>query len=239
MYSRPGLFCWPQRPSSSREHRRRAPAAGGVLPRGARPRVRRRLRRGAIRLRFALASENEVRLPRLEQQVDGDRGLVGEEPEQLHLLQAEEGLLRAVEHRQDPERALLVQKRSCHEATRHVARVLGDVLREAGILVRRPRSRAAFGSRGPTRRSPSRRGSVFRGACPHPRRRPPRTRVLRSPRRGGGWTTPSHRRSTAQPRRSRRAGTERLLGPDYACGDGRSKLGLVSHVPPPTFVAVR
>ena len=205
MCSRPGLLFGPQRPSfvpsiAASSPSRRSPASRRSSSSASTAAARRDTGSSSPlpwRTRFAL--------PRLEQQVDGDRGLVGEEPEQLHLLQAEEGLLRAVEHRQHPERALLVQQRSCHEATRHIAGVLGDVLREAGILSGRPRSRVAFGSPGPTRRSPSRRGSVFRGACPHPRRRPPRTRVLRSPRRGGGWTTPSHRRSTAQLRRLRRA----------------------------------
>ena len=59
---------------------------------------------------------SRLRLARLEQEVDRDRGLVREQAEELHLLQAEERLLRAVEDREDAERALLVQQRSGHQA---------------------------------------------------------------------------------------------------------------------------
>src|SRR5437899_12034168 len=48
------------------------------------------------------------------QEVERNRGLVGEEPEQLHLLQGERR--PAVEHLQHPERALLVQERDGHES---------------------------------------------------------------------------------------------------------------------------
>ena len=60
-------------------------------------------------------AEEALGLAGLEQEVDRDRGLVREEAEELHLLQAEERLLRAVEHREDAERALLVEERRGHE----------------------------------------------------------------------------------------------------------------------------
>ena len=53
--------------------------------------------------------EEALRLAGVEQQVDGDRGLVGEQSQEVHLLEAEVGALGPVEHFQHAQRALLVR----------------------------------------------------------------------------------------------------------------------------------
>ena len=74
--------------------------------------------------------EERLGLPRLEEEVDRDRGLVREQAEQLHLLQAEERLLRTVEDREHAERPFVVQQRRGHEPFRDVAGALCDVARD-------------------------------------------------------------------------------------------------------------
>src|SRR5262249_23465918 len=83
----------------------------------------------------ASAAQEPLRLTGLQQQVDGDCSLVREQAEELHLLQAEQSLLRPVEDGEDAERTLLVEERGRHEPLRHVARFLGDVAREARIVL--------------------------------------------------------------------------------------------------------
>ena len=68
------------------------------------------------------------------QQLERDRGLVREEPEQIHLRERERRALGAVEHLEHAEGGVLGEKRHCHEGTRHVARRLGGVAREARLL---------------------------------------------------------------------------------------------------------
>ena len=160
-------------------------------------------------------------------------------PEELHLLEAEERLLGPVEHREHAERALLVQKRSGHEPLRDVARVLGDVVREARIVLdvlddeRRSRREDPAGD---PRAGGEARAEERVLALADDRLEDELLGLLveeEDRRRLGAEDRPRD----LDDRREQCA--ERLLGSDDACGDGRAKVRLVGHVPPPTFVAVR
>src|SRR5574340_1391056 len=59
----------------------------------------------------AVTGERRPGALRRTEQPERDRGLAGEQPEQLHLLEREARALRPVEHLQDAERELLVQQR--------------------------------------------------------------------------------------------------------------------------------
>ena len=186
-----------------------------------------------------LVTDDALRLPRLEEQVDGDRGLIREEPEELHLLEAEERLLGPVENREDAECSFLVEERRGHQPLRDVARALGDVAREARIVLdvldderRSRRENPAGDSR----------------ACGKARAEE-RVLALADDRfedelLGLGVEEQDRRRLRAEDRardlddRGQKR-PEGLLRADDACGHGSAQIGLVGHVPPPTLVAVR
>jgi hypothetical protein len=66
------------------------------------------------------------------EEVDGDRGLVREATEKLHLVKGE-ALVRPIEHLEHAEGTLLVEERDGHDPARNVARRLGKLAREARI----------------------------------------------------------------------------------------------------------
>src|SRR5204863_5379165 len=86
--------------------------AGGarLLARGLDPR-----RDPRERAQVALARERGPRTPRAQKQVERDRGLAREQPEQVHLRKRERLLARAVEHLEHAERAILDEERHRHQ----------------------------------------------------------------------------------------------------------------------------
>ena len=73
-------------------------------------------------------------LSRAKQQIDGDRGLVREEPEQVHLLEREVRPLRAVQDLENPECPFVVEEGRRHQPARDVAGSLRDVTREPRVV---------------------------------------------------------------------------------------------------------
>src|SRR4051794_30595872 len=97
--------------------------------------VRERLDRlGELRGGHLPLVEHRPGAPPALEQVERDRRLVGEQPEQLHLLEREPRALGPVEHLEHAEDALFVEQGHGHQALGHVAGRLGDVARVARIV---------------------------------------------------------------------------------------------------------
>ena len=136
------------------------------------------------------------------QQVERDRRLAGEEPEQLDLLERRARPRGPVEHLQDAERPLLVEERDSHQPLRHVSRRLGRVLREARILADVLEHERLARHEHPARDARAGWKAGSDEAVRAPPRRSPRRRARPSPRRGGRWRPPARGRSPWRPRRS-------------------------------------
>src|SRR5215204_4555849 len=83
---------------------------------------------------FSLLQDGARAAAALEQ-MERNRRLVPEEPEELHLLEREARAPGPVEYLEDAQHALLVQERHRHQTLGHVARRLGDVARMAGVVL--------------------------------------------------------------------------------------------------------
>ena len=216
----------------SRSSRARMSASAGLAPlplepveRGGEPRGGRYVRLGSL--------EDALGRPCAQQEVERDRGLVGEHSQQIHLPEAERRL--AVEHLQHPERALLVQDGNGHQPLRNVARPLGHVARVPRVALD-----VLDHDRLPGRQHPA--GDPLAGRHAHPeqlrgppRARPPRPPARPSPRRAARSRSPWRRRSPARPGRStggarRTRSPTRRRRPPPRPGSGRHSS------PPPTLV---
>src|SRR5207342_189421 len=172
-------------------------------------------------------------------QVDRDRRLIRKEAEELHLLEAEERPLRAIEDRQHPESTLLVQEWGGHQSLRDVAGVLGPARGEPGAVptapdpARGPRREHPAGDAGPRRKAGAEERIL---SLAHHRLEDELLRlgVEQEDRRRPGA---EDRTGDLDDRGEKRA--ERLLRSDDAGRDGGSQIRLSGHFPPPTFVAVR
>ena len=91
-----------------------------------------------------------------------------EQAEQVHLRRARTGPLRPVEHLEHAERALVVEQRHRHQPLRDVARLLGDLAREARVASSVLDRRAAAAWRAPSRRCPVPAGSACRRSVSSP-----------------------------------------------------------------------
>src|SRR5579884_1207482 len=149
------------------------------------------------------------------EQVERDRGLVREQPEQLHLLEREARVLRAVEHLQHAEHALVEQQRHRHQPLRHVACPLGHVAGVARVVLE-----VVDDERRARRQHPARDAGGGRNAHPD-------ERLLFLARDG--------REDELDDRAQERA--EPLLGRQDAGGDRGGEV--VTHRPPPTLSAIR
>ena len=186
--------------------------------------------------------EQPARVPCLQEEVDGDRGLVREEAEELHLVQAEERALGPVEDLEHAERRLVVEERRRHQTARDVAGALRDVPGEAGIL-----ADVLDDERRPRREHPA--GDALPGGEAHAEQ------ALLSLADDGGEDELLRLRVEQQDRRRASAEdrarhlhdrgeerAERLLRADDARGHRRAQLArlpLSGHVPPPTLFAIR
>src|SRR3954452_18868085 len=164
-----------------------------------------------------------------------DRRLVGEQAEQVHLDEREAAALRAVEHRQHSEDALVVLERGGHDPLGDVARRAGDVAGEARILLD-----VLDDDRLARLEHPARDAAIGRDA-------PAGQRLLALARHGledelagrlvvqadrGGLRAEDRARHLDDRLQQRRAAP---LGDEDACGDRGAHVG--AHRSPPTLVA--
>src|SRR5215218_4350652 len=83
---------------------------------------------------LAIAFQRVVHAARRLEELERHSSLIGEQPEQVELDEAEGRALGPVKDRQHPERALFEHQRRGHDALRHIAGAARDVRREARIV---------------------------------------------------------------------------------------------------------